>query len=92
MTLVFDLIANNLIMILAFFVLYSVLFTIDKNNFRGANNYLDIFYLTTSTQSSIGYGDVYPSSKISKMLSSLHHIGIIMIMAHFIVRLSYYHN
>lgn len=85
--LVFDLVVNNLILIMVFFVIYSFLYKIDKNNFKGANGYLDLFYLTTSTQSSIGYGDVSPNSTIAKLVASIHHICLIFVMAHFIVKL-----
>lgn len=91
MTLASDLVAYNLALILIFFGIYSYLYTINKNNFKGAHNYIDIFFLTTSTQSSIGYGDVAPSSKTAKLFSSLHHILILFVMAHFIYKLSRMH-
>ena len=87
-----DLVVNNLISIIFFFVIYSVLYTIDINHFRGANSYLDIFYLTTSTQSSIGYGDVAPNSRTAKIIASIHHIVIILIMAHFVFKLTRFHR
>lgn len=87
-----DLVINNLISIIVFFVIYSFLYTIDVNHFRGANGYLDIFFLTTSTQSSIGYSDIAPISKTAKIVSSIHHIFIILIMAHFVFKLTRLHK
>jgi hypothetical protein len=91
MTLASDLVVYNITLIVIFFGIYSYLYTINKNNFKGAHNYIDILFLTTSTQSSIGYGDVAPNSNIAKLISSLHHILILFVMAHFIYRLSKIH-
>ena len=88
MSLTVDLVYNNIILIIIFFIIYSFLFTINKNNFVGANNYIDILYFTTATQSSIGYGDITPKTSICKLTASFHHLLVIFITANFIVRLS----
>ena len=83
-----DIVYNNLIVAVIFFLIYSALFTADKNHFIGANNYIDILYMTTSTQSSLGYANVIPNSNITKLIASLHHIIIIFIIAHFVFHLT----
>ena len=82
-----NLLYTHTIILVIFFIVYSILFTINKNNFRGANNYLDIFYMTTSAQSSLGYANVVPNSNITKFVASVHNIVIIFILAHFLFKL-----
>lgn len=82
-----ELIINNALMLIVFFIIYCILFDMDKNNFRGANNYIDIFYFTTSTQSTIGSSDVVPNTSLMRIFVSLHQILIIAINAKFILHL-----
>lgn len=62
-------------------------FDLDKNNFHGANNYADVFYFATSTQSTIGSSDVVPNTSLLRVVVSVHQIMIIAINAKFIIHL-----
>lgn len=84
---VFELILNNALLLIVFFVIYCMFFDLDKNNFHGANNYIDVFYFTTSTQSTIGSSDVVPNSSLMRFVVSVHHLLIIAINAKFIIHL-----
>ena len=82
-----NLVFNNIILLIVFFIIYSVLYYINKNNFKGANDYFDLFYFTTTTQSSTGYGDIVPNTRIAKMTTSIHHIFVIFIFSQYVYNL-----
>ena len=83
-----DLVYSNMILLVTFFIIYSLLYTIDNNNFKNANDYIDIFYFTTTTQSSVGYGDITPTSRIAKMCVSTHHVLLLFIISQFVYNIS----
>ena len=61
----------NILCILLFSLIY---FTVgqDENNFGGVNgkmSFLDAFYFSITTQTTLGYGDIYPNSSNVKMIS-----------------------
>lgn len=61
------------------------MFKRNKNNFSGANNLYDIWYFTTTTHATIGYGDIVPNTTVMKMIVSFHHILLISIAVQLIV-------
>ena len=79
-----NVVLNHIIAIIVFFVIYSILYAINKKNFQAAKGYLDMFYFTTTTQSSTGYGDIVPTTNVAKITVSIHHIVILLIMSQFI--------
>ena len=83
-----NLIYNHIALIVIFFICYMVLFKLNKDNFKGADDYLDIFYFTSITQSSTGYGDIVPKTKLAKMFTSLHHILILFIFAEYVYEIT----
>lgn len=52
--------------IIIYTILYTTLFYIDKNNFRGAHTFVDVLYFTITTQTTVGYGDITPKSQLAK--------------------------
>lgn len=82
-----ELIINNGLLLIVFFIIYCMFFDLDKNNFKGANNYADVFYFTTSTQSTIGSSDIVPNTSLLRIVVSIHQIMIIAINAKFIIHL-----
>ena len=80
-------IVQQLILIILFFGLYAMSYYNNKTSFKGVNNMIDIFYYTTSIQSSTGCADVYPSSNKTKLITSAHNILTISTFAHFVYRL-----
>lgn len=84
---IINLLLNNFICLIFYFVLYAMLYKQSPSNFKSANSYLDIFYFTTTTQSTIGYGDITPASDIAKIIVCTHHVAIILIAIHFIINI-----
>ncbi len=82
-----DVVLTNMILIVAFFVIHSILYYIDNSNYNGVKDYIDIFYFTTTTQSTTGYGDITPNSRTTKLVVALQHILIIVVAAEFIYSL-----
>lgn len=82
---VLNLVFNNVIALFVFSLIYSMLFTLNKDNFKGAQSFLDIIYFTTTTQSTIGYGDITPNTQIAKSIVMIHHLVVLAIATHFVV-------
>lgn len=73
----------SLFMISCFFALiYKILNeSTDYEHYNGLNknsSYFKYLYFSITTSSSVGYGDVYPLTKISRLLSILHQFIIIL--------------
>jgi len=79
-----NVVINHVIAIIIFFVIYSILFTMNKKNFEAAHGYLDMLYFTTTTQSSTGYGDIVPTTTLAKITVMMHQIVVIFIISQFI--------
>ena len=92
MSIALELLYNNIIALVIFFIVYSLLFTYNKDNFKGVNNYIDIFYYTTATQSTIGSSDVVPDSSLTRFISSVHHLIILAISVKFIHMFIHHHK
>lgn len=75
----YDILYSSILVIIVFFLIYSVLFYCDTKNFKDATGYLDIFYFTTATQATVGSGEILPTTPISKSVASLQHIAILFI-------------
>lgn len=68
---------NHVMAIIVFFGIYYWLYTSDNNHFSAAKKPLDIWYFTTTTHSTSGYGDITPTSDTAKIFVSMHHCVII---------------
>jgi hypothetical protein len=77
-----NLLLNYIFCIILFSLIYSYLFHLNKNHFNGAEDYQDIIYFTTTTQASIGYGDITPKSKLCKWIVIMQHISITLLIIH----------
>ncbi len=67
-----------------FFTIYMTLYKINPENFAAARSNSDILYFSFTTQSTIGNGDIIPTTTISRLMVSLHCIFLIVIAANFI--------
>jgi len=72
----------NFTIILFFATIYYFLWNSDKTlYFNGLNensNFIDILYFTTTTQSTIGYGDITPIHKLSRIIVMCQQISMII--------------
>jgi voltage-gated potassium channel len=84
---ILNLLLNIFVCFLFYFCVYAVLYTRNPANFSGAHSYIDILYFTISTQTSIGFGDITPTTDISKLVVSSHQIVIILLAIRFIAPL-----
>lgn len=84
-TKVLNLVFNNIVALFVFSLIYCMLFALDKENFKGAQSFLDLLYFTTTTQSTIGYGDITPSTPIAKTFVMIHHLVVLAIATHFVI-------
>jgi hypothetical protein len=68
----------NLLLFITFFFVYWILYKINKEeHFTYDKSYnmtsiIDIMYFTLTTQTTIGYGDITPRSKIAKSIMMIH--------------------
>jgi|694.fasta_scaffold70316_2 hypothetical protein len=70
---------NHIAILFIFIVIHSISFYIDNTSFNGAKNYLDIAYFTTSTHSSVGYGDITANKYHAKITVMCHHIMMVFL-------------
>ena len=88
-----NLLINHIIVIAVFFTIYFCHYKYDKqkhfivtNNETTLDNWVDILYFTTTTHTTVGFGDIIPKSKQMKLFVILHHIIIVLL----VVQLFYY--
>ena len=79
-----SLLGNLFACMMIMFTIYLIFFKINKEHFNGAETALDIWYFTTTTQSSTGYGDITPKTQLMKFITSIHHIFAILITLQFV--------
>ena len=80
-------VVTSLFINLIYFILINSIFTIiymliGKNHFSGFDDkksydFLDWFYLSCTTTSTVGYGDHYPTTKVSKIIVIIHQLFIL---------------
>jgi len=71
-----------LIIIVVYTTLYATLFYINKNNFRGVHTFIDIVYFTTTTQSTLGYGDMTAKSQLAKFIVICQTLTILLFIVY----------
>lgn len=74
----------NVVIFIIFFIIYTLLLRNGSNHFKlndpqSNNSLINTFYFTLVTHSTLGYGDIYPTSNLGKLVVSLHVI-VVMIM------------
>ena len=81
----FGLIEKNIIGLLIFTILYYTLSLTNQKAFNQPLTLLDSFYFATTTQSTVGYGDIHPILPMSKLVVCAHiKITILVNIAHVI--------
>ena len=78
-------ILNIFISFIIMFTIYSLFFLYNKNNFKGAEDLVDIWYFTTTTHSTTGYGDILPNTKIMKLIVSIHQMLILFMTLELVI-------
>ena len=68
----FTLFSHSSIVIVFSIVYYFLLKPRDFNGGEGLKNYIDYFYFTMVTHTSVGYGDISPKTKKARLLVTLH--------------------
>jgi hypothetical protein len=84
---------KKLIMLIIFHIIINLLFSgiyfgIGHKNFNGLDSnssFLDYFYFSMTTSSCIGYGDISPSTNISKMIVIFHQLLVLLNIVRFII-------
>lgn len=82
---IYFLIIYQVIVFLIFFIIYLLTMINIPINWNGLEEenekhillkrIIDSFYFTICTQSSLGYGDITPKSRLIKMITSLHMLS-----------------
>lgn len=76
----------NIVFIIFFSVIYYYLK--DNNNFTGldsSSSFLDCFYFSFTTMSTVGYGDISPNSSTSKIIVMLQQLMVMIGIASLLV-------
>lgn len=69
-----------IIIIVIYVVIYATLFYINKNHFQGIHTFIDILYFTTTTQSTLGYGDMTAKSQLAKFIVICQSMTILLFL------------
>lgn len=78
------LLVKHIVLFILAFTVYAFLYNCDKKHFSNAKDYYDMVYFTCITHSTVGYGDIVPTSTMAKMAVSLHVLLVILITIEFI--------
>lgn len=76
----------NGLLFITFFFIYWVLFKLDKEEHftfdktYNMTSFVDVMYFTITTQSTIGYGDISPRSKVAKIIMMIHIAATIILL------------
>ena len=68
----------NALLFVIFGFIYWILYEIDKEEHftydksYNMTSFIDVLYFTITTQTTIGYGDISPRSKLAKIIMMLH--------------------
>jgi len=74
-------IMSHLIVIIIFSLIYHyVLEPKDFSNGETLNNYMDTLYFTMVTHSTLGYGDIYPKTKIGRLFITCHIAAVLVLI------------
>ena len=63
---------SQILVLFVFFMIYSALYKAGLLKYNKELSLLDVFHFTVVSQSSIGYGDVYPENNLAKTLTWIH--------------------
>ena len=76
-----QLVLFNFYSIIVFTLIYFTLTRSDGDtHFEGLNassSIIDVLYFSTSVQSTVGFGDVFPKTKVAKIIVTLQQLFII---------------
>lgn len=83
--LIFKTITIYTISLFMFSILYYYTYKKDKSSFnvpKGKNDlyFFDFFHFSLVTQTTVGYGSVYPISNIAKVINTIHLTSIYLIL------------
>lgn len=71
------------VVLLVFFILYSVFYYAGVAKFnKDKMDLMDLMHYSVICQSSIGFGDLFPTSNIARVISWLHAIMTIVVIAY----------
>jgi hypothetical protein len=71
----------NVGLVLTFAIIYFILIRNDLNSFNGLDensSFIDVLYFTTTTQTTIGYGDITPKSKLARSIVIVQQLLIVV--------------
>ena len=71
---------NKLFLNLIIYLLFTIIYIKNKNNFNKkqlSNN--DIIYYSLVTHTTVGYGDIYPTTTLGKYITSLHILFVFIV-------------
>lgn len=72
----------QIFIILFFWSIHILLYKKDIAHYKGINpkNWVfDLFYFTTSTHSTVGYGDIYPDRVASRLTAVFHQLVLVFL-------------
>lgn len=81
MSVLVSLLAQGLVMIV-FFLVYATFFYAGAAEFNKDMTVMDIIHFSVVTQSTVGYGDVYPVNSTARVISWLHIIATVVVIAY----------
>ena len=82
----YRIVVGNILLLIAFSLIYYIMFVYNKKNHffipeYESHSYINALYFSLVTQSTLGYGDIYPTSNLSKSIVMIHvFIMLILVM------------
>lgn len=73
-------IVSNILVVILFAELYWILDQDDEEEHFGFDSYVDAYYFSVVTSSSVGYGDLLPLTKKAKVLNMVHILSMFFVV------------
>ena len=78
-----NLLLNNLVTILLFYVIYVITSNLNPANYTIPLDPFNALYFTVTTHSTVGYGDIGPKTSLGKAIVCSHLICILLLSLNF---------